>query len=150
MIRRLVAFLALFGLLASPGFALADRRELHTVVEVSPQVTRFHDPVTEKAAATSFDPGGSVAVYYGLTNSIHFGGALHFAISRNLSYSPIHVILRDGSPSDGALYVDATSLGNEPPARPGVRVPAPAGGPERATWRVPVPLVTNAAKWTTP
>jgi len=70
------------------------------------------------------------------------GSALAAAVAGGLS--------RTRSRTPQPVLVDATSLGNEPPARPGVRVPAPAGGPERATWRVPVPLVTNAAKWTTP
>lgn len=111
MLARAASALALSSLLLAPSLAHADRRELYTSAEISPQLFHLTDPIAEKATTTLLAPGVALSVAYGLTNALHVGGALHFSMGTNASFNPSQVILSDGSPSDGVTYEDLVAVG---------------------------------------
>jgi len=54
--------------------------------------------------------GGGLVLYYGLADTIHLSGALHYATTSNASFTPVRVTLTDGASSTGAVYADARSI----------------------------------------
>ncbi len=88
----------------------ADERELYTLLQISPQILHFTEPTTGQGSSTLSGMGGSLVLYYGLSDTIHVGGALHYATTSNASFTPVRVTLPDGASSTGAVYADARSI----------------------------------------
>jgi hypothetical protein len=93
-------------LLLAPRASRADRRDLYATVSVEPQRATFHDPMTESASSTTVIPGSlGLSVFYGLTNTIHFGGAFHYSQTKNVAFEGVSVT-EGGWPASGTGYAD--------------------------------------------
>jgi hypothetical protein len=99
------------ALLLVPGGARADREELYALVEVSPLLMRLDTPVAASTASTSATGiAAGATVYYGLTNTLHVGGAVHYETTRNASFNGTTVTLNGGTSSHGTLYEDTRAI----------------------------------------
>ncbi len=99
------------ALLFVPRDARADREELYTLVEVSPLVMRLDTPVAASTASTSASGiAAGATVYYGLTNTVHVGAAVHYEATRNAAFEGTTVTLNGGTSSHGTLYEDTSAI----------------------------------------
>lgn len=106
-LRRVVALLVTFT--ASP--ALADRREVYTVLAFEPGMCRFEVPVGSGASTSKYCNALAVATYYGLTNSLHLGGRIRVTRTTDVRFAETTVRLGDGSASHGDVFEDHWALG---------------------------------------
>jgi hypothetical protein len=93
---------------AKPAFA--DARETYAVVTLGPSVLVLKD--AEQGKASSARPAllAELACFYGLTNTLHVGGAFRFAVAKNFAFDGVTISQPTSSPR-GSLYEDATSFG---------------------------------------
>lgn len=109
VIRRAAALVVTIFL--APRDARADRQELYALVEVAPLFMRLDTPVAATTASTSaVGISAGATVYYGLTNTLHVGGAVHYQATRNASFKGMTVTLNGGTSSHGALYEDTSAI----------------------------------------
>ena len=102
---------ALVVALLVPPAARADREEFYTLVEVSPLFMRLETPVAATTANTSATGiAAGATIYYGLTNTLHVGGAVHYEVTRNASFEGTTVTLNGGTSSHGTLYEDTSAI----------------------------------------
>lgn len=98
-------------ILLAPCGARADWQEFYTLVEVSPLFMRLDTPVAANTASTSaVGIAAGATVYYGLTNTLHVGGAFHYEATRNPSFKGTTVTLNGGTSSHGTLYEDTSAI----------------------------------------
>jgi hypothetical protein len=86
-VTRFLSSLTLVALLALPSAAHADRRDLYTSLEVSPQLLRLDAPLSPTPSVFAPAVEAGVVAYYGLTNSIHVGAALRYAYAQDASFN---------------------------------------------------------------
>jgi hypothetical protein len=106
-LRAIVALLAA----SMASSALADRRELYTVLAYEPGFCRFDVPVGSGDPTTRFCNSVAAAAYYGFTNSVHLGGRVRASRMTDIHFTGTTVRLGDGSASYGDIYEDHWSLG---------------------------------------
>jgi hypothetical protein len=90
--------------------ALADRQEFYVVPTFGPELLRMSAP-THGSMATKPTLGFSLSGFYGLTNSLHAGVALHYASLANVPFDRTSATLTDGSQPTGTLYSDSSLYG---------------------------------------
>ena len=108
---RLVRII-LFALLlaARPLPARADRGETYAILSFEPGAAGYSDPSLGRASSTRFGGGFGALGYYGLTNAIHVGGAVRYAASSGLSFSPTAATLPGGPTYPGTLVASAQAF----------------------------------------
>lgn len=97
-------YLFLLALLLVSLPARADRRELYTLLEVTPGRGFFSSPFDGAPPATNFSAGAQLITCYGLTHSLHIGAALGFSGGLNTAYRRMTLPLEDGSRPMGDLF----------------------------------------------
>ena len=97
--------------LVVPATARADKGELYTLVGVQLLLPRYDDALSGTARATPTTGGLDAVAYYGLTNWIHVGMAVHVSRTRDMAFENAKVTLSDGSPSTGAVYLNDLAIG---------------------------------------
>lgn len=110
MHRLAFPVLALLLAFSAPSVALADRKELYTVLNVESSNHHFKDPVHGDSSSNAWGAGLGLASYYGLTNTLHFGGALRVSRAKNVAFDGVTLISGAGTSNTGRLYADTLSF----------------------------------------
>jgi hypothetical protein len=110
MHQQLVRLVALVAVLAAPFAARGDDQELYTLIQLEPSSHHFTDPVRGEAEASAWGAGAGLTAYYGLTNTLHFGGALRVARAKNVAFDDVTVISSGGTSNTGRLFADTLSF----------------------------------------
>jgi hypothetical protein len=94
--------------LAFAGLARADRRELYVTGAASPSLVSLRDPVAGTARASRLVGQLELASLYGLTNSLHVGGAVRALFASNQSFTGVAGAAYGYT---GSLYQDLLAFG---------------------------------------
>lgn len=110
MRHEFVRIFVISVLLAAPAAASADDQELYTLLQLEPVSHHVTDPVRGEVEANAWGAGLALSGYYGLTNTIHVGGALRVARAKNVPFEDVSVISSSGTRNTGRLYADTQSF----------------------------------------
>ena len=93
-----------------PAVGRADRREFYTTVDIAPIYMHLDEPIRGGPKTNCVGAEASLSAYYGLTNSFHLGGSLHYAMAKDAKFDNVSLLLPDGTPSSGAVFEDVTAF----------------------------------------
>jgi hypothetical protein len=108
--RRLVALLSFCFSALAPTSALADRGEIYALLEFEPAVIHFKDPVLLEKETTQLAGAVGITGYFGLTNTIHLGGAVRVSMAKDIEFDGITLTSPGGVTSTGSVYADQLSF----------------------------------------
>jgi hypothetical protein len=104
--------LALLSLvLVIPATVRADKGELYALIGGQFLLPRYDSALGGPGRATPTAGGLDAVAYYGLTNWIHVGAAVHVSRVSDVTFENTRVTLSDGSPSTGAVYLNDLASG---------------------------------------
>ena len=106
-----VSLLLALALGLPPTAALADEREVYTLLEAGPSLVALDDPAGGLIRASSPGLNAQLSAYYGLSNAFHLGGFARFVVARDVAFAGVAPRLPDGSAPVGTFYEDAYQFG---------------------------------------
>jgi hypothetical protein len=102
--RTLITAALAASLFLLPSAARADRRDWYVTLTAEPTSATVKDPITGGESGTEMGFGAfALSAFYGLTNTIHVGAALHYATEKNVSFGGV-TIDQGGWPTTGTAY----------------------------------------------
>jgi hypothetical protein len=96
---------------ATPAAARADRQELYTVAGIAPVVGRYENPLVNSGQTNRSSFAAEMAVYYGISNSLHFGGIIRASKMTGARFNNVFMELPDKSWSTGTVQADELAFG---------------------------------------